>query len=259
MSAHLSVAIVARDAARTLDRVLASVSWADEVVLVLDPRTMDATRDIARSRGARVLEHPWAGYVAQKNVALDAARNDWVLCLDADEEVSSALAQEIVALRAGAWSGAHAGYDMPRRSFYLNRWIRHSGWSPDRKLRLVHRPRARWGGVDPHDRLEVRGTVGHLEGPLHHYTYAGVAEHLARSEAYSTVAARALYAVGRRATIWDVVVRPPWHFVRSYVLRGGILDGFAGFVIASVGAAGVLAKYLKLRDLASHDAPTHSS
>ncbi len=249
MSGRLSVALVARDAARTLDRVLASVAWADDVVLLLDPRTRDATESIARAHGARVIAREWTGFVSQKNAALAAVAHDWVLCLDADEAVSPDLAREVRALRDAGWPRDVHGFSVPRRSFYLGRWIRHGGWWPDRKVRLVRRDAARWGGVDPHDRLDVEGAVEQLQGALLHYTYADTADHRARALLYSTTAADALHAAGRRASAWDVLVRPAWHFVRTYVLQAGVLDGRAGWAIATIGAAGVHAKYARLRAL----------
>ncbi len=250
MTTPVSVALIAKDAARTLDGVLASVAWADDVVIILDERTSDASEDIARRHGARVERHPWRGHVAQKNVALAAARHEWVLSLDADEEVSPALQQALASWRAAPPDPAVAGYEVSRLSYHLGRWIRHGGWYPDVKLRLVDRRRARWVGLDPHDRLEVEGVVRRLAGDLHHYSYADLHDHLARSERYSTIAAQAMYDAGRRASWLDILVRPPWRFVSGYFVLGGVFDGAAGFAIAYVGAMGVAAKYLKLRELA---------
>jgi O-antigen ligase len=251
----VSAVIVARDAERTLARCLASLSWVEEIVVVLDPRSNDRTEEIARSYGARIVTHEWCGHVAQKNFGLSLARHDWVLALDADEEISADLQAEITRLQSLPGDADVVGYELERRSYYLGRWISHSGWTPDRKLRLVDRRCARWDGVDPHDRLTTTGRVQRLTGALYHYTYAGVGDHLARTERYSTIAAEALYASGRRARVWDVVMRPPFRFVYTYVVRAGFVDGYAGFVIASVGAYGVLAKYLRLREC-GHGAAT---
>lgn len=248
MRTPVSVALIAKDAARTLERALASVAWADDIIVILDDRTTDDSALIAQRAGARLERHTWKGHVAQKNIALAAARYDWVLALDADEEVSPELRVALLAWREHGGDAAMAGYVVARRSQYLGRWIRHGGWYPDAKLRLADRRRARWTGLDPHDRLAAEGATGCLAGDLLHDTYASVADHLARSESYSSIAAAALFAVGRRASWADILLRPPWRFVQSYVLRAGFLDGYPGFVIAAVGSMGVLAKYLKLRE-----------
>lgn len=248
MSTPVSVVLVAKDAARTLERVLRSVAWADDILVLLDDRTQDDSAAIAERCGARVERHPWHGHVAQKNLALAAARHDWVLSLDADEEVSPELRASLESWRAAPRDPAIAGYTMARLSQYLGRWIRHGGWYPDTKLRLVDRRRARWTGLDPHDRLECDTPTAHLAGDLHHFTYEDVHDHCARSESYSTIAAAALWRSGRRASWADILVRPPWRFVSMYVVLQGWRDGYPGLVIAVVSAMGVAAKYLKLRD-----------
>ena len=168
--------------------------------------------------------------------------------MDADEEVSPELRAALLAWREHGGDAATAGYVVARRSQYLGQWIRHGGWYPDAKLRFADRRLAHWSGFDPHDRLVAEGATGRLAGDLLHDTYASVADHLARSESYSSIAAAALFAAGRRASWADILLRPPWRFVHSYVLRAGFLDGYSGFVIAAVGSMGVLAKYLKLRE-----------
>ncbi len=249
MPTPVSVALIARDAARTLDRALASVEWADDIIVILDDRTTDDSAEIAARHGARVEWRAWHGHVAQKTLAMAAARHDWVLALDADEAVSRELRASLLAWRKTGGGSIVAGYTVARRSQYLNRWIRHGGWYPDAKLRFVDRRRARWCGLDPHDRLDTSGRTARLAGDLLHDTYASVAEHLARSESYSSIGAASMHRAGRQATGFDILLRAPWRFVYGYVLRAGFLDGYPGFVIAAVGAMGVLAKYLKLREL----------
>jgi glycosyltransferase involved in cell wall biosynthesis len=148
----LSVAIVAMDEEANIGRTLASVRWADEIVLV-DSGSKDRTCEIARERGARVIVEPWRGYVAQKQYAIDLCTKDWVLLLDADEEVSAGLAEEIRVAISG--SNAANGYWLPRKNFFLGRWIRHGGFYPDPKLRLFRRGQGFVAGHDPHDRCEL--------------------------------------------------------------------------------------------------------
>jgi hypothetical protein len=166
-----------------------------------------------------------------------------VLSLDADERLSPELAGQVrAALEA---DDAPAGYSMPRRTFYLGRWIDHGGWYPDRKIRLFDRTRARWGGVNPHDHLEVDGEVRRLSGDIEHYSYRDVSDHLRQIDLFTTIAARAKIDGGRRFRLWRLLLNPPGKFLRMYLLKRGFLDGLAGFVIAVLGSYYVFLKYAK--------------
>jgi glycosyltransferase involved in cell wall biosynthesis len=245
--ATLSVCVIAGNEEDRIGDCLASVGWADEIVVV-DSRSTDRTAEIAAARGARVIVRDWPGYVAQKNFALEQAASDWVLCLDADERVSPRLAESIRGVLAGP-PDRTAGYRMARRTFHLGRWILHGGWYPDRKVRLVRRGRARWGGVDPHDRLEADGPVGDLAGDIEHYTYRDIADHLRTIDRFTTVAARELHARGRGGAVLGMLVHPPAKFLKMYLLKAGFLDGAPGFVVAVLGGYYVFLKYAKLWEL----------
>lgn len=245
--ATLSVCIIAGNEEDRIGDCLASVAWADEIVVV-DSRSADRTAEIARERGAWVIVRDWPGYVAQKNFALEQASSDWVLCLDADERISPRLAESIRGVLAAA-PGDMAGYRMPRRTFYLGRWILHGGWYPDHKVRLVRRGRARWAGVDPHDRLETDGTVGTLDGDIEHFTYRDIADHLRTIDRFTTVAARELDARGRGGALSGMLLRPPARFAKMYLLKAGFLDGVPGFVVSVLGGYYVFLKYAKLWEL----------
>ena len=244
--AALSCCIIAMDEEDRIEECLASVAFCDEIVLV-DSHSKDRTRDLARARGARVIERDWPGHVAQKEFAVRAAANDWVLCVDADERVSAELRAEIEALRAGDLA-RHAGWRFPRLVNYLGTWVRHGTWYPDLQLRLFDRRRARWGGHDPHDRVELEpgASSGTLRGDLLHYPYRTFADHLATIEQYTTLMARGLLARGRRAGLVELFVRPWVRFVRFYVLKRGFLLGWKGLVLALLAAHYVRLKYLKL-------------
>lgn len=239
----LSVAIIARDEADRLPEAIRSVQGFAAEVVVLDSGSTDGTVQVARDLGARVIETDWPGHVAQKNRALQACEQPWVLSIDADERVGPELALAIRGVLASDAPASPAGYRFARCSHWLGRPIRHGTWYPDRRLRLVRRDRARWVGDDPHDRLEVDGPVGELPGDLVHHPYRDLSEHLATIDRYTAIAAGELGRRGVRARWWDVALRPPLHIVKALLLKAGLRDGVPGLVIAGLGAAYVLLKW----------------
>ncbi|MCX8043948.1 MAG: glycosyltransferase family 2 protein [Desulfobacterota bacterium] len=239
----LSVSIITFNEEHNIRDCLASVAWADEIVVV-DACSTDTTVAICREFTERVIQRPWPGHVAQKQYALEQTRGSWVLCLDADERLSPEAADEVRTVI----SNAHAadGYTFPRLSFYLGRWIRHGGWYPDRKLRLVRRGCGRWTGMDPHDKLVVDGTVGHCQGHLYHYVYRDISQQLKTIDSFSRITASQWHRQGRNARIIDMLVRPPLKFIETYVWKRGFLDGMPGFIIAVLSSYYVFLKYAKL-------------
>jgi len=221
-----------------------SLDWCDEVIVV-DSHSTDQTRALAAAHGARVIERDWPGFGAQKEFAVRSAAHDWVMCLDADERLSPALRAEIVAARDRGFAGA-AGWTMPRRSWYLGRWIRHGTWYPDRVLRLYDRRHGRWGGHEPHAHVELDAQPAALHGDLLHYPYRNLAEHLRAVDSYTTIMARGLWERGRRARPRDLVLHPLGRFFKFYVLKLGLLDGWRGLLLAYIAAHYVRMKYAKL-------------
>lgn len=240
----LTACIITFNEEDRIEDCLESVAFCDEIVVV-DSHSSDRTRELAAARGARVIERDWPGHVRQKDFAVRQAANDWVLCIDADERVSDRLREEIVALRDQGFP-RFAGWRMPRLSRYLGRWIRHGTWYPDLQLRLFDRRRGRWGGHDPHDRVELSGPVGRLRGDLLHDPYRSFAEHLATIDRYTSIMAEGLHARGRRARASDLLLRPAVRFLRFYVLRAGFLEGWRGLLLACLAAYYVHLKYAKL-------------
>ena len=240
----LSVTIITRDEAADIAAVLASVAWADEV-LVVDSESTDDTVAIARSHGARVLVRPWPGYIEQKNFAAASASHDWILSVDADERVTPALASEIKAL-LGATEPPARAYRVPRVTWHLGRWVRSTDWYPDWQLRLYDRRVASWTGRYVHESVKAEGPVARLSGELQHYAYRDIADHLETIDRYTTLAARQMDEQGRRASLLDVVFHAPFAFLRNYLLRGGIGDGLAGFLISAFNAHYVFLKFAKL-------------
>lgn len=241
---RISGAIITLNEQAHIARAIESLRCCDEIVVV-DSGSTDSTRDIAAGLGARVLCREWSGFAAQKNFAAAAASYDWILSLDADEALSEPLEAEIWQLKL---EGPRAdAYSMPRLAQYLGRWIRHSGWYPDRKVRLYDRRKASWTGDWVHERLEVSGTVAPLEGPLLHFTCDSLSEHLARMDRYTTLAARELVARGERISWIRIALAPLGTFLRTYFLRAGFLDGPQGLILAWMAGFYTFLKYAKTR------------
>ena len=243
----ISATIVTLDEEENIARAVRSVQFCDEV-LVVDSGSEDRTVEIASSLGARVVTNAWPGYAAQKNVAAGLARNSWILSIDADEEVTPELADRIGRLSAEAHGCA--GFDFPRLARYCGRWIRHSGWYPDRKVRLYRRDLGQWVGQYVHESVEVSGPVGHLDGDLLHFTCDTLERHRKNVSRYTDLAAREIQESGRSTPAWKLLLGPPFSFVKSYVLQLGFLDGAAGLRIASMAGLYVFQKNLKARRLA---------
>lgn len=244
----LSAVLIAQNEEKTIADALASVSFCDEIVLV-DSGSSDRTCEIARTAGARVIVNaPWPGFVAQRDLAVRAARHDWVLALDADERVSPALRAEVQALRARGCEAA--GYRIPRVAFYLGRSIRGTDWYPDWQVRLFDRTRAAWQGDLVHESVAVRGPVGRLHGELEHFPYADISDHLRKIDSYTTLWARQAHAAGRSSGLAFIFAGATWAFFRNYVLKRGFLLGGAGLLVSVLNTHYTFVKLAKLRELA---------
>ena len=238
----ISATIVALNEERNIARAIRSLTCADEIVIV-DSGSTDRTREIATQLSARVIEEPWRGYAAQKNFAAGSAAHDWILSLDADEQLTPELASEILALKASG--PRYHGYSFPRLAQYLGRWIHHSGWYPDRKLRLYDRRKAKWVGAYVHESVHVEGAVGELRGNLLHYTCASLSEHLRTLDRYTTLAAEEVAARHKPVPRSRLILDPAWTFFRTYVIQRGFLDGPQGLAIAWMAALYTFLKYAK--------------
>lgn len=247
MSMKISAAIITHNEELKIARSIESLRCCDEIV-VIDSGSNDRTVELAQKHGARVIETHWRGYAAQKNFASEACENDWILSIDADEALSEALEGEIWHLKK---HGAQRdGYTMPRLAQYLGRWILHSGWYPDRKVRLFNRRKARWEGEYVHESVAVNGSVGHLEANLLHYTCDSLSEHLRTMDRYTTLAAEQLIDDKRSITWRHMAIDPAWTSFKSYILQRGFLDGPEGLAIAYMAGIYTFLKYAKARNMA---------
>jgi glycosyltransferase involved in cell wall biosynthesis len=238
---RLSAIVITFNEAANLPDCLASLAFCDEIVVV-DRGSADATQAIARAAGATVIEQSWLGYGPQKNVALAHATGDWVLSLDADERVPPALAAEI---RAAIAADGPAAYDMPRSSTFLGRPMRHSGWWPDRVLRLFRRGSGRFTDDVVHERVVVGGPVGRLAHPIEHHPVRRIEDAIGRMDRYSSLGAEKLIARGKTGGFGTALARGWFAFLRTYVLQLGFLDGREGFILAVANAEGTYYRYLK--------------
>lgn len=231
---------------KNLRDCLQSVIWADEIIVV-DAESSDSTVSIAREFTDKVIVRPWAGHIATSQFTTDQASNLWVFHIDADERVSPELRDEILSLDLE--NSIHDAFDMPRLHFFMQRWIHHSGWYPDRNIRLYRRDRCYWGGYAPHDKIQVPGTLGKLKGDLYHYIYYDMAHFVATKNSYSTLTAIDHNKSGRRATILHFTLRPLYTFLHRYIARLGFMDALPGFVISVMEAHCVFLKYIKLYEI----------
>ncbi len=232
--AAISACVISYQEEDRIEDCLRSLDFCAEV-LVLDSGSEDRTRGLASALGARVeVNSPFPGHREQKQLAIELARNDWVLCLDADERITSELRTEILAIMAAG--PEVAGYSMPRRNEYLGKVLRRGVFWPDRKLRLFDRRRGAWGGTNPHDKVVLAAGEEQckLEGSIHHLSYRDFAQHLRTVDNFTRIAAQALHAQGRKSTLIDLLVRPPAAAIKSLLLKRGFMDGWRGFLVAGM-------------------------
>ena len=244
----LTVAIITYNEENNIGRCISSVLPIADEVLVVDSFSTDKTESIAKSMGARFVTNPFAGHIEQKNFALNLATHNYVLSLDADEALSPELLEQIKLIKNNFQND---GYRFNRLTNYNGHWVRYSGWYPDTKLRLVKKDKALWGGENPHDILKMKNNeaVGFLSGDLLHYSYESIAAHVAQTDKFTTIAAHAAYKQGKRSSVFKIVTRPMFKFLRDYFFKRGFLDGRYGFVICSINSLYALLKYAKLHEL----------
>ena len=242
----ITATIITWNEERNIARAMESLRCCDEIVVV-DSNSNDRTPEIAEKLGARVIESPWPGYARQKNYAAECASHDWILSIDADEALSEALEGELWQLKKHG--PQFDAYTMPRLAQYLGRWILHSGWYPDRKVRLYNRRKAKWVGEFVHESVVVDGKVGHLESDLLHFTCDSLSEHLKTLDRYTTLAAEQLVSQKRMIGLRHLLFDPAWTFWNTYVFKLGFLDGPEGLAIAWMAAIYNFVKYAKARDM----------
>jgi glycosyltransferase involved in cell wall biosynthesis len=243
---RLSACLITSNEEHNLPRVLSSIKGVADETVVVDCGSKDRTQEIAREHGAKVVTHAWTNFAEQKNIAAAAASNDWILSLDADEELSPELRSALLAWKEK--EPKFAVYEFARRTWYLGAWVRHTRWYPDYQRKLYRRDKSKFE-VPEHATPKHDGPVGRLEGDLLHYTLRSVEEHAAKVEGITTRQAQYLFAEGRRSWRAAMWLAAPWNWFNNFVLCLGFLDGHRGWVISRMVARGTWLKFKKLGKL----------
>lgn len=242
----ISVVVIALNEECNIERVLDSVQWAAEI-LVYDSGSTDRTAAIAKKMGANLVSGPWLGFGPTKKIATEHARFDWILSLDADEEVSRELSEEIKSKFSEL--DEKCLYRFPRRSYYLGRWINHGGWYPDFQGRLFNRKFSQWSVESIHEKVIAGSGISDFKSDLNHYVFRDISHQVSTNDRYSTLQAQNLFASGRKFSWFHFLTKPAVKFIECYVWKCGFLDGWAGYLIARSAAYSVLLKWAKLREL----------
>ncbi|MCI0535884.1 MAG: glycosyltransferase family 2 protein [Verrucomicrobiales bacterium] len=251
----ISFCLITLNEEQNLARCLRSCSDLADEIVVVDSGSTDRTARVAHERGARWIEQPWLGFVGQKNRAVELATQDWIFSIDADEELSRELHEEVRQLKLHPPALEISGFSMPRCVLYEGRWIRHGDWYPDRLVRLFRRERGQFTGGKVHERLKISGKIRALKGELFHHSFQDAADHWARCQKYARLWAETQHEAGRSATCLAPALHALVRGFRAYVLRRGFLDGRLGWRIALFSAREVYLKYALLRQMSSGTKP----
>lgn len=247
----ISAFIVCCNEERQIRRCLESISWCDEII-VIDSGSTDATVEICRQFTDKILHRDWTGYVEQKRYALEHCTSEWVLNVDADEEVSPELRDELLGLlttdiaTSENSKGRINGYLVNRVVYFLERWWRKGGWYPEYRLRVCRRSKTTWGGVDPHEKASVTGSVKRCKEELHHYSFTDLTDYIRRMNTLTSNAAEAMVRAGAKPSILFVLTRPLARLFKFYIIKRGYREGLAGVIVACVEAGAVFVKYSKV-------------
>lgn len=241
----ISATVITLNEEKNIGRCLESLGFCREIVVV-DSGSDDKTVEIARQYTDKVIVTHWRGYGAQKNFAIYLAKYDWILSVDADEEVSAELSDSITALLP---DNRYKGYYINRHTHYLGKWINHGGWYPDYHLRLFNRNCCRWNEQIVHESVRIEGEVARLRGDLRHYSYPTLSSHLQRMDNLTSLAAEKYRRDGKRFNLLKAVFAPPGEFLKKYILKLGFIDGLPGFIMACNSAHYVFLKQAKLYEL----------
>ena len=244
-----SVVIITFNEEKNIERCLQSVKEIADEIVVVDSFSTDSTKSICLKYGARFIENPFAGYIEQKNFALAQAMNEYVLSLDADEAIDGLLKQHILEEKQKGFP--YDSYQMNRSNYFCGRWIKHGSWYPDKKIRLVNKEKAKWGGINPHDKMVVQQpyTLKWLAGDILHYTYYTLEELVLQTNRFTTIQAKAMFEEGKKASFIKLYISPLSAFITGYFIKLGFLDGYDGFVVARSVAYATMLKYAKLLQL----------
>jgi glycosyltransferase involved in cell wall biosynthesis len=245
---RLSAVIITYNEEKNISRCLQSLKGIADEIVIVDSGSDDRTLEIAKEFSAKIVTHPFTGYIEQKNFAVTQTSNEYILSLDADEELSPELHRSIKYLKEN-WK--HDGYSFNRLTNYCGKWIHHCGWYPDPKLRLFRTGTGKWGGSNPHDRFipDSSSSKGKIKGDLYHYSYYSVEDHIRQADNFSRIEARSAFKNGERSNLYHIIIKPKIKFFRDFILRLGFLDGYYGLVICRISSHAMFLKYVRLHEL----------
>ncbi|EQC52554.1 glycosyltransferase family 2 protein [Bacteriovorax sp. DB6_IX] len=244
----LSAAIITFNEEHNIERCIKSLIGIVDEIVVVDSYSTDKTKDICLKYDVKFIVNEFKGHIQQKNYALTQTTYDHVLSLDADEALDDQLRESILKVKENFTSD---GYFFNRLTNYVDKWVYHCGWYPDRKLRLFNKTKAKWAGVNPHDIIEMSqgSTEKFIKGNLLHYSYDSITDHVTQTNKFTTIAAKEAYSRGVRSNCFKIVTRPILKFFKDYILKRGFLDGRYGFIICFINSLSALLKYSKIKDL----------
>jgi glycosyltransferase involved in cell wall biosynthesis len=242
----LSCIVITRNEQHNIDRCLSSVKFCDEIIVV-DSESSDNTVPLAKKYTQKIFTVPWKGYTEQRNHALQLATNDWVLSLDADEEIDEDLKEEI--LSTIKKSEKSSAFLIPRKTLHSGKWIKYGGWYPNYLTRLFKKSEGKWVGDEVHEKWETEGPVEKLSNPILHYSFTSFYDQVMRNNEYSSLLAKRLHNQNVKFSLWNLLVKPATKFFETYLFKLGFLDGYPGFIISISAAYSVFLKWAKLWEL----------
>ncbi len=248
----ISSIIIAKNEELNIRRCIESqLKCIDEIIIIIDEDSSDKTLEIIQTfPGVKYYILKWKGYAETKQYAVSLTSNDWVLWIDADEELTHGLSEEIIEFKNK--SPEYTAYSIPRKAFFLGKWIEHSGWYPGRVTRIFDKNEVMFNEKDVHENLVVKGEIGELNHDINHYTDPSINHYFVKFNKYTTLAAEELFNNGKTSTISDLILRPLFIFIKMYIIRKGFLDGMQGFILAVFSSAYVFTKYCKLWELSKN-------
>jgi glycosyltransferase involved in cell wall biosynthesis len=244
----LSVVIITFNEEKNIGRCIKSVQEIADEIIVLDSFSTDKTEEICRELNVKFFQQKFDGHIQQKNRVMELSENSYVLSLDADEVPNSKLIESIKKIKLDFSFDA---YKFNRLTNYCGKWIKHSGWYPDQKLRIWNKNKGKWGGINPHDKVLMNElcTIKHLEGDLLHYSYYSINQHIAQINTFTDIGSKEAFKKGKKSNLFIAIYKSIWKFIRDYFFKLGILDGYYGFVICALSSQATFAKYLKITEL----------
>jgi len=244
----ISAIIIAKNEEENIGRCLDSLkSSVDEIIVIIDDCSTDNTLQIVKNKEVKYEVRAWQGYVKTKQYAIKQAANDWILWIDADEALTAELSDEINKLKGNM--SRFSAFSIPRRAYFLNKWIKYSGWYPGKVIRLFNKNMVKFKDKDVHEHLVVEGPLGELKNDIEHWTDPTIEHYFNKFNLYTTLAAREMSESNKKAGYSDIILRPAFLFFKMFFLKRGFLDGLHGFILAIFSSVYVFTKYCKLKEL----------